>query len=170
MIPSHIIYVIKFPLNNNDITDKKALLKLLENIVPAEYVAPQNDMQKRIAECWERFLNGVKVGIDDDFYSLGGDSICAMRIASELNQVGFNISMFDILNNKTVRNLSADIQSHDKVQIKLLIANPDPKDCADDKTIVPIDPYYEYPSNFNSQSNRCYVPLKMHKASMQSTS
>ena len=170
MIPSHIIYVEKFPLNNNDKTDKKALLKLLENIVPAEYVAPQNDMQKRIAECWERFLNGVKVGIDDDFYSLGGDSICAMRIASELNQVGFNISMFDILNNKTVRNLSADIQSHDKEQIKLLIANPDPKDCADDKTIVPIDPYYEYQSNFNSQSNRCYVPLKMHKAIMQSTS
>lgn len=170
MIPAVIYYVERFPLNNNDKTDKKALIGLLSNSTPSEYVAPKNEIEQLIANCWSQYLNGVKVGIDDDFYQLGGDSIIAMRIASALRKQKIGISMFDIMNSKTIRTLINDIERHQKENINLIKTFIDPSLCASEDVNVSLNTYFEYQANFDLQSDsQEYTPMKMHKNIMDST-
>ena len=63
------------------------------------------------AICGEVFL-ADSIAPDDDFYSLGGDSVSAMRIAAMLKKsFGVKLSPYDIFNNNTVRKLAVFINS-----------------------------------------------------------
>ncbi|HEY6348114.1 MAG TPA: beta-ketoacyl synthase N-terminal-like domain-containing protein [Candidatus Angelobacter sp.] len=52
----------------------------------AEYVAPSNSTERRIAEIWEELLGVHPVGIHDEFLRLGGNSLLAIRVAAELRE------------------------------------------------------------------------------------
>lgn len=170
MIPTIIYYVERFPLNNNGKTDKKALIALLNNSIPSEYVAPKSEIEQLIANCWSQYLNGVKVGVDDDFFQLGGDSINAMRIASELRKKKIEVSMFDIMNCKTIRTLINDIERRQEEHINIIKTFIDPSFCAPEDVNISLNTYFEYQANFNLPSDsQEYEPLKMHKSIMDST-
>jgi acyl transferase domain-containing protein/aryl carrier-like protein len=51
-----------------------------------DYVAPADDTQRRIAEVWRDELGIERVGVHDDFFALGGDSLVAIRLVSRLRQ------------------------------------------------------------------------------------
>ena len=169
MIPALIYYTEKFPLNNNGKTDKQVLLSLIRDTNLSIYIAPKSKIEKLIANCWSRYLNGARVGVDDDFYQLGGDSIIAMRIASELRKKDIDVSMFDIMNSKTVRNLIKNINEHQKENIDLVHAKMDPSLGAPNDKIIPLDDYFQYQKNFSHVFDQQeYIPLKMHKSIMES--
>ena len=50
-----------------------------------EYVAPTNEMEKTIANAWKEVLKLDKVGVHDNFFDIGGDSLKAIRLNSRLN-------------------------------------------------------------------------------------
>ena len=52
--------------------------------ITSEYQAPRNDMEKLIAEIWEIFLRIETIGIHDDFFELGGDSLLAITLVSRM--------------------------------------------------------------------------------------
>lgn len=169
MIPVVIYYVNKFPLNNNGKTDKKALISLMGNTAPTEYVAPQTEAERLMADCWSKYLNGVKVGVNDDFYQLGGDSIRALRIASELRAQNVEVTMFDIMNAKTISALLRELETRRKESVTLT-ASIDPSICAPEDAEVSLKPYIDYQGNFNPRNIlREYEPLKMNKSVMDSS-
>jgi acyl carrier protein len=51
-----------------------------------EYVAPGNEMEKTIAAIWQELLGVENVGIDDDYFELGGDSLMAAQFISRLRE------------------------------------------------------------------------------------
>ncbi|WP_010250887.1 type I polyketide synthase [Acetivibrio cellulolyticus] len=51
------------------------------------YVAPRNEVEKTIVECWQNVLGFDMIGIHDDFFELGGHSLIAAAVASELGKV-----------------------------------------------------------------------------------
>ena len=99
MVPSSIMQIDSIPLNNNGKIDIKALPQPKE--VKYKYVAPTNAVEGAVVKVWEDVLDVKRVGINDNFYNLGGDSIKAIRIVSLLQNEGIYCNPSDILNYKT---------------------------------------------------------------------
>ncbi len=88
MLPELIIKIDHMPLNSNGKTDRKALpepgterpeLKTL-------FKAPESEMEKLLSALWKSILNLDKVGINDNFFDLGGNSLLALRFVALLKQ------------------------------------------------------------------------------------
>jgi acyl-coenzyme A synthetase/AMP-(fatty) acid ligase len=110
MIPSILIYMEELPLTINGKLDRKALPKPeFTNI--DKYVAPRNELEEKVCKIWAEVLGlpEDKVGINDDFFRLGGDSILAIRLISKLNKALITdklIGISDIFSYKVLRHFS----------------------------------------------------------------
>ncbi|WP_426558532.1 amino acid adenylation domain-containing protein [Dapis sp. BLCC M172] len=93
MIPSGFVVLPQLPLTPNGKVDRKAL-PIPDNIssVSTEYVAPETETQKLLAEIWQEVLGIEKVGIYDNFFDLGGHSLTAVKLVSQICR-NFNISL-----------------------------------------------------------------------------
>jgi hypothetical protein len=101
MIPSAFVFLPKLPLTSGGKVDRRALpfppkgRPELSN----PYVAPRTALEEQLVGIWEEVLPIAPVGVDDDFFELGGDSLSASRvIAGILRRLGIGLSprkMFD---------------------------------------------------------------------------
>lgn len=102
MIPARFILIDKIPLNANGKVDKKALPSpdfTKENV---QYAAPENEMQQRLCTLIEKIMKVErKIGIDDDLFELGLDSLDAIKIiaAGDIDELSIPI----IYEGRTVR-------------------------------------------------------------------
>ncbi len=118
MIPLYIIQLDSFPLNTSGKLDRKAL-PLPKTDFAEDYIAPRNDMEKKIAEVWKKVLGIKKIGINDNFFSLGGHSLKAVTVVAKL-QTDFEITVNDIFKYQTIAALSRNItERKDYLKIKL---------------------------------------------------
>ncbi len=86
MIPSIISQIPVMPLTPNGKVDKKALLALDVKIESDEaYVTPKNKIEERLTEIFKEVLTVEKVGVNDDFFNLGGHSILAISLIAKIN-------------------------------------------------------------------------------------
>ncbi len=109
MIPGYFIQVDKIPVNLNGKLDKKALPKPGSNInTGISYSKPRNEVEEMIVGVWKEVLGIEMIGIDDDFFLLGGDSIKAVQVMSNLSSE-FEITMNDIFQYRTINELSGKI-------------------------------------------------------------
>ena len=101
MIPAFFVKLDKLPVNQNGKLDRNALTAPEAGDFKNDYIAPETDMQKSLCSAFEEILGIENVGVDDDFFALGGDSIkCAM--VSEKCGV-YKITTADIFAGKTPR-------------------------------------------------------------------
>ncbi|HYF81967.1 MAG TPA: amino acid adenylation domain-containing protein [Clostridia bacterium] len=104
MVPSYFVKLNEIPLTINGKVDKKALPEPNEFISrDNEYIAPENEREVIFAGIWADILGVSRVGVLDNYFSLGGDSIKAIQIASRLSQSGIDISVKNILTYQTIR-------------------------------------------------------------------
>lgn len=108
MIPASITQIERIPLTNNGKIDVKNLPN--PELNHSTYIPPTNETETAIINIWEKVFNVDNIGIDDDFYYLGGDSIKAIRIVSLLQNEGIYCNSRDILNFKTPRIIAQNIQ------------------------------------------------------------
>src|SRR3569623_649124 len=72
------------------------------------YIAPRSFLEEKICFIWEDILGVPTVGINDDFFMLGGDSIILMQLTTrKRNELNLNISVKDIFNHCSIKKLSA---------------------------------------------------------------
>jgi iturin family lipopeptide synthetase B len=103
MIPAYFIKVKSIPLTPNGKVDRQAL-PLPGNEIGEEYILPKTKNEKAIAEIWKEILETDRVGIDQNFFDIGGDSIKAIRLNSRLNELlGKNISIVTLFERVTIR-------------------------------------------------------------------
>ncbi|MBP7653109.1 amino acid adenylation domain-containing protein, partial [Candidatus Dependentiae bacterium] len=88
MIPSFMIQIEKMPLNRNGKIDKKNLPKPTENLqlLKSEYTAPTNENEKFIISIFEDILKIKNIGINDNFFEMGGQSIKAIQAVSGIRK------------------------------------------------------------------------------------
>ena len=101
MIPAFFVKLDKLPVNANGKLDRKALEAPEAGAFKNDYAAPETDMQKALCGAFEKVLNIENVGIDDDFFALGGDSIKCAMIAEKCRV--YQIATADIFAGKTPR-------------------------------------------------------------------
>jgi len=108
MIPAAYVSLDAFPLNINGKIDTKALPAPDWNLLRVEddYIAPRNADEQSLCEIVAGVLSIEKVGIDDNFFEIGGDSILALQVIAQAKKVGFAISTRDLYESSTVRQLA----------------------------------------------------------------
>ncbi|WP_229402852.1 condensation domain-containing protein [Micromonospora okii] len=75
----------------------------------APYVEPSNAVERSLVDIWGEVLEVDLLGIDDDYFELGGDSIHAIVIVARAQQVGLALGTQDIFDGRTVRTVAARI-------------------------------------------------------------
>lgn len=118
MIPQEIDIVKKFPLTPNGKIDRKALEKLYikpkDNIV----VAPRNELDEKILQAWKKVLKQENIGIDDNIFELGGDSLSIISIQSVLFKNDINVKSQVLFENPTIRAISDYISNSSNTDFK----------------------------------------------------
>ena len=124
MVPSSFVFLERLPLTSNGKIDRTALPSSSSVRFEMEqpFQAPQTEMERRIAAIYRNVLKIDKVGIDDNFFDLGGNSLSLVEVHSRLQDVvGGQFSVAELFAYTTVRKLAArfshngqakDAQSH----------------------------------------------------------
>ncbi len=108
MVPSYIVPLERMPLTANGKVDLKALPDPssapsgLEN----EYAAPRTAEESLLQQIWQEVLGRSPIGIHDNYFMSGGDSIKSIQVASRLNREGYRVEMKDIFKNPTIARLA----------------------------------------------------------------
>ena len=112
MIPSYVIQLEKIPLTPNGKIDRQNLPEP-ERIIQtgAEYQGPRDETEKTLAVIWENVLGVARVGIDDNFFMLGGHSLKATIVISRIDQeMNVEIPLREIFQKPTIRKLALYIR------------------------------------------------------------
>lgn len=106
MYPAHIIAVDTIPMNANGKVNKEQLLTLRTESAASQGGRPQTKTEKELVAVWEKVLGRNGIGIHDNYFSLGGDSIRSVRVISELQEMGYELEVKDMFLNQTVKELA----------------------------------------------------------------
>jgi len=89
MVPSRFIFMKDWPINQNGKVDRKALPKpdASRPELSATYSAPKTELENQICAIWQDILGLEKVGIDDDFFELGGSSLSALQMIMAVEKI-----------------------------------------------------------------------------------
>ncbi|MDR6232870.1 amino acid adenylation domain-containing protein/non-ribosomal peptide synthase protein (TIGR01720 family) [Pseudomonas psychrotolerans] len=105
MVPAQWLALERMPLSPNGKLERKALPKP-QAAVQQERVAPQSEIQRRIAAIWADVLKLEEVGITDNFFELGGDSIVSIQVVSRARAVGIQFTPKELFQHQTVQSLA----------------------------------------------------------------
>ncbi|MDZ7968662.1 MAG: amino acid adenylation domain-containing protein [Nostoc sp. DedSLP03] len=113
MIPSVFVSLDAWPLLPNGKINLNALpAPQDENTVTREqYIAPQTKTEEILTKLWQQVLQVSRVGIKDDFFELGGDSILALQIIAKAREVGLYFTPQDLFKNSQVTALTPYIKT-----------------------------------------------------------
>ncbi|MNJ38456.1 Plipastatin synthase subunit C [compost metagenome] len=79
-------------------------------ITRALYCAPDNEIEEALVQIWERILAVKKIGVDDDFFHLGGNSLYAIQVEIEMEKQGLLMESQHLFKYRTIKQLSPFIQ------------------------------------------------------------
>ncbi|NVZ54574.1 amino acid adenylation domain-containing protein, partial [Pseudomonas sp. B6002] len=87
MVPAHLIFLERMPLNPNGKLDRQALPKPDTSLTQQAWVEPVTELEQQVAAVWAHVLGAERVGLTDHFFEMGGHSLLAMQVVSRLRQV-----------------------------------------------------------------------------------
>ncbi|WP_258728522.1 amino acid adenylation domain-containing protein [Bacillus atrophaeus] len=115
MIPEKMIQVKEIPLNPNGKVDRKRLLDLTQSDqISIPYAAPRNQIEQKLVQAWEKVMEIERIGIHDNFFALGGESIKALQIINLLGKDHLKVSTRDIFKHLTIAQLSSCVEVEQK--------------------------------------------------------
>jgi aryl carrier-like protein len=104
MVPAVILGVDSYPLNANGKTDRKKLLELeMAKRAEREYVAPATDAEAALAKIVAEIMKVERVGVTDNLFEIGLDSLKIFQITSRAGAAGLKITPRAILQARTIR-------------------------------------------------------------------
>ncbi|MGZ5008933.1 MAG: amino acid adenylation domain-containing protein [Methylobacter sp.] len=109
MQPAYYTVLPKMPLNVNGKIDRKALPvpERGSSTADSDFAAPQTQAERTLAAIWAELLKLEKVGIHDNFFQLGGDSILAIQLISKANRAGMKLAPNQLFLHQTIAELAA---------------------------------------------------------------
>ncbi|MEM9243697.1 MAG: AMP-binding protein, partial [Pseudomonadota bacterium] len=128
MVPQVYVELESLPLTVNGKLDREALPDPVFGVASERYSAPRNELEAKLCRLWEELLGVERVGITDNFFRLGGNSILAIRLVNRMNEVlsykAFNIVSLFIYKNiqELLSNVTIKSRAHSLIK-ELSIAN-----------------------------------------------
>ncbi|HET9380237.1 MAG TPA: non-ribosomal peptide synthase/polyketide synthase [Streptomyces sp.] len=106
MIPSAVVVLPALPLSPNGKLDRERLPDPAPHEPAARHVAPRTATERTLAAIWAGVLHVERVGADDNFFALGGDSILSIQVVAQARQAGLTITSRDFYRHQTVAALA----------------------------------------------------------------
>ncbi|MEU2486243.1 amino acid adenylation domain-containing protein [Streptomyces sp. NPDC012617] len=129
MVPAHIVVLKEFPLTANGKIDRGALPE--PRVGAGPFVPPSTENERAVCEAVATVLRLDEVGVDQDFFRLGGDSILAISLLSALRAAGLHVTARQIFTHSVVGALAAVVsredvstQGHDDVATGPVVGSP----------------------------------------------
>lgn len=109
MVPAAIVPMSALPLLDSGKVDRKALPEPIWS-ASAVYQPPVTDLQCRLAQAWADVLGVPRIGLGDNFFALGGDSIRAVRLVARCRNDGLHVSVSNVLEFPTLGALASSLR------------------------------------------------------------
>jgi len=110
MIPAHVMVLEQLPLTPNGKIDRNALPAPELTATTKHYQAPRTDTEQRLVEVWQHVLKQTDIGIQDNFFERGGDSILSIQIVARVRVQGLSLSPQDLFQHQTIAELALVVQ------------------------------------------------------------
>ena len=118
LVPSTFVILDALPLTPNGKCDRKAL-PTPERINPEiDSILPSTPKEKTLASIWAKVLRLEQVGINENFFELGGDSILGIQIVAQANQAGLKLTVKQLFQYQTIRELATVATSANISQVE----------------------------------------------------
>ena len=114
MVPAAFVVLDALPLTPSGKVDRRALLAPgpTRGALAEGFRAPRNPVQEVLTELWSELLGVESIGVDDDFFKLGGHSLLVAKLAARVRQAfGVELSLVEVFKQPTVEALAAAIES-----------------------------------------------------------
>lgn len=138
MIPAAFVFLPALPLTDHGKVDRRALPEPdLEQAATAEYAAPGTPAEMALAEIWSRVLGVPRVGLGDNFFALGGDSILTIQVVTQARKAGLRLAPKDLFERQTLQDLASAAEP-DKQSAP--VSDPAPLAPAIEREVYPATP------------------------------
>lgn len=119
MIPAVWIPLESMPLTVNGKIDRKALPNFdIEGLLNDKYVAPAGRVENKLVEIWQNVLELDKIGVNDDFFEIGGHSLLAVRLISAIRkEFSVEIPISYIFDHPNIASLTEWLQNNSGADI-----------------------------------------------------
>jgi acyl carrier protein len=111
MLPAAIVVLKKFPLNSNGKIDRHALPEPGATSGEKVFVGPRDSVEAQLVAIWESALGMQPISVTDDFFQIGGHSLLAVRIFTEIERtLGKNLPLATLFQIPTIEKLAAALR------------------------------------------------------------
>ncbi len=117
MIPNYVIRIEQIPLNKNGKVDFKSLPKPNEEVVSqhrSKKELPKNVIEEELIEIWKKLLKIDDIGVTDNFFKLGGDSILVIQLTNLIKEQGYLITTKMVFKYQTIRSLAEHLEKRNE--------------------------------------------------------
>ncbi|MCX6579065.1 MAG: amino acid adenylation domain-containing protein [Candidatus Aminicenantes bacterium] len=128
MIPSYFVQMGKIPITPSGKVDRGALpvpgeIGLREDV---GYTLPSSDVEKKLVEIWEKVLGRNNIGINENFFVMGGDSIKSIQIISRMSNAGYKMEMKDLFQYPLISDLASRVKKMERIPDQSVITGTIP--------------------------------------------
>ncbi|MCM2461141.1 non-ribosomal peptide synthase/polyketide synthase [Pseudomonas sp. CG7] len=117
MVPAYLLLLDRLPLTPNGKLDRKNLPKPDVSQLQQSYVAPRSALEQQLVSIWQDVLKLERVGLGENFFELGGDSIVSIQVVSRARLVGIHFTPKDLFQHQTIEALAAVAQTGAPLQL-----------------------------------------------------
>ncbi|MGR3937685.1 non-ribosomal peptide synthase/polyketide synthase [Streptomyces sp. BRA346] len=111
MVPASVLVMERMPLNPNGKLDRNRLPDPDWSPAAPGYVAPRTATERTLAAVWAGILHVERIGVEDNFFSLGGDSILSIQVVSQARQAGLSVTSRDVYRHQTIAALALHLDT-----------------------------------------------------------
>lgn len=175
MVPGAFIWLDSIPLTPNGKVDRKSLPApdVIRPALERIYVAPRGPIEEALAEIWAEVLKLKRIGIHDNLFDLGGDSIRTIQIHAKAKQRGLDFSIQQIFRYQTVHELARVVSQTDgdfaltsTTEAFSLVSPADrqtmPEDVEDAYPLAMLQTGMIFHSRYNSESSLYHNVTSLH--------
>ena len=112
LVPTRVVAMERLPVTRNGKIDRQALPAPDDAAAMRDrpLAAPRNDAEHALVQAWQSALGAREIGIDDNFFDLGGDSILSLQIVARLHDHGWHASPRLLFQHQTIAELAPHLQ------------------------------------------------------------
>lgn len=146
LVPAAFVCLAALPLNASGKVDRKALPDPgpARPELTSTFVAPRTPAEATLATIWQDVLGLAQVGIDDNYFALGGDSLRSIQVLARAQAAGLSLALPQLFQQQTIRSLAATLAPGAAVPAPAARA-PFNLISAADREILPADVEDAYP-------------------------
>lgn len=160
MIPSLFVKIDEMPYTLNGKIDRKFLLALENDNGIEKYIAPRTPIEQILAEIWQEILQVKIVGVRDNFFQLGGDSILSIQMIAKAREKGVHLKAHDIFQTPILADLAAVLYIDERASVNIF------KDRKGEVSLLPIQLQFfnlkDLNLNTRGQTRQTLLPEDIH--------